>query len=658
MNKLLLAFLALITLISPAQAALDGWDTVPGDACTAAEEGHTRRNASAGLDETEITLICDGTVWQSATGGGGLAALQGQDDAGPCTVEKDGLIKYNASGNPRWEYCHGGTTSWLPFRLPQCQNDGTGECTLSALRSSDDPQFKASSIRCGDNVLGVTGTYGSGSASSFNFTDVTNAALSTLTTASAVTISGIPAGCPGEVEVSGQGSPQISIAGGAWGTSGSIANGQTLAVRLTSSASFSTPHVATVSIGSTDSDWSVTTVAADTSPYAFMFTDQTNVALNTLTTSNSVTIDGINTSTPVSVTGGGSPQISINGGAWATSGNIMNGQSLQVRLTSSSSAGTNLTASVTVGTSTVDWDVTTVGPDTVPNAFSFTDQTGVELSTLITSNSITIAGINTSTPVSVSGGGSPQISIAGGAWGTSGNITNGQSLQVRLTSSASYVTANTATVNVGGVTDDWSVTTRPDVTPGSQTFSTAGSFNFTVPAHNTLTVEVWGGGGGGGGSSGFTDVNGTSGSSSNWDATALVANGGAGSSGNTGGVGGTGSGGTVNISGNNGSNAGTYGGAGGAGGNGGAGGAGSTGHGNPGVAPGGGGSGAYVGTRAGTNSTGGGGGGGYTARTYTAGTYAVGTSVNISVGNRGTGGVGTSRNGGNGAIGRVTITWN
>ena len=169
MNKLLLALLALVTLILPARAALDGWDTVPGDACTAAEEGHTRRNASAGLDETEITLICDdGTVWQSATGGGGLAALQGQDDTGPCTTEKDGLIRYRESGNPRWEYCHGGTTSWLPFRLPQCQNDGTGECTLSALRSADDAQFVASNILSGVNVLGVTGTATGGAAACTN----------------------------------------------------------------------------------------------------------------------------------------------------------------------------------------------------------------------------------------------------------------------------------------------------------------------------------------------------------------------------------------------------------------------------------------------------------------------------------------------------------
>lgn len=524
-----------------------------------------------------------GSNWTCAEDSGGLASLQGTDDPAACTPEKDGLIRYNGSNDPQWEYCHGGTTSWLPFRLPQCQDDDTGACTLAALRNANDPQFKASSIRCGDNLLGVTGTYGSGSAAPFTFTDISNAALSTLTAASALTISGIPAGCPGEVAVSGQGSPQISINGGTWGTMGSISNGQTLAVRLTSSPSFSTAHTATISIGATEDSWSVTTFAADTTPNAFSFSDQTNAALSTLMTSNSITISGINTTTPVSVTGTGA-QISINGGGWVTSGTITNGQTLTVRLTSSASFNTAMTATVNVGGVTDGWSVTTraannctvasgtawavsgktctspsalavshgstgsrtdstepttgtatwscndgtatlqggstcvescsanqtvswstnctaqsgvllangagrsvtntavgysgtrtitcnngtldqsggscTGTDSTPNAFTFTDVTGQALSTLITSNTITISGLTTGASVSVSGSGSPKISINGGAWVTSGTITNGQSLRVQLTSSASFSTALSATVDVGGVTDSWSVTTR------------------------------------------------------------------------------------------------------------------------------------------------------------------------------------------------------
>lgn len=103
--------------------------------------------------------------------------------------------------------------------------------------------------------------------------------------------------------------------------------------------------------------------------------------------------------------------------------------------------------------------VTSAACDTTPAAFTFVNVTGVNRSTLTTAASITINGINTTTPVSVTGTGA-QISINGGTWTTSGTITNGQTLAVRLTSSGSFSTALSATVNVGGVTNNWSVTTR------------------------------------------------------------------------------------------------------------------------------------------------------------------------------------------------------
>lgn len=108
---------------------------------------------------------------------------------------------------------------------------------------------------------------------------------------------------------------------------------------------------------------------------------------------------------------------------------------------------------------------TVYGSDTTPDAFSFTADTDVVVSTVSTSNSININGIDAVTSVSVSGDGSPEININGGGWVTSGNITNGQSLQVRLTSSGSNSTTSTATVDVGGVAADYDVTTAAGADP-------------------------------------------------------------------------------------------------------------------------------------------------------------------------------------------------
>lgn len=97
-----------------------------------------------------------------------------------------------------------------------------------------------------------------------------------------------------------------------------------------------------------------------------------------------------------------------------------------------------------------------------PSGLSFTNVTSASLSTVYTSNSATITFTGCSggaLSVSVSGAATAQISVNGGAWGTSGAISSGQTLQVRLTSSGSVSTTLTATVTVGGSSTNWTVTT-------------------------------------------------------------------------------------------------------------------------------------------------------------------------------------------------------
>ena len=92
------------------------------------------------------------------------------------------------------------------------------------------------------------------------------------------------------------------------------------------------------------------------------FTNVSNASLNTVYTSNAATItfSGCSGALSVSVTGAATAQISVNGGAWTTSGSIYSGQTLQVRLTASGSVNTTLTATVDVGPSaSTNWQVTT-----------------------------------------------------------------------------------------------------------------------------------------------------------------------------------------------------------------------------------------------------------------------------------------------------------
>jgi len=228
----------------------------------------------------------------------------------------------------------------------------------------------------------------------------------------------------------------------------------------TAATSTFTVTVTDASSATASQSLSITIAAAgvDTTPDPFSFTAQTDVALSTVITSNTITITGINSPAAISITGG---TYSINGGAFtSTAGTISNGQTVAVQHTSSASNSTVTTTTLTIGGVSGSFTSTTVaaaGADTTPDPFSFTAQTGVALSTLITSNTITVAGINSPAPISITGG---AYSINGGAFTTTaGTVTNGQTVAVQHTSSASNSTVTTTTLTIGGVSAAFTSTT-------------------------------------------------------------------------------------------------------------------------------------------------------------------------------------------------------
>lgn len=173
----------------------------------------------------------------------------------------------------------------------------------------------------------------------------------------------------------------------------------------------------------------------------------------------------------------------------------------------------------------------------------------------------------------------------------------------------------------------WTPLLPSAVVPGSQSYTTPGTYTFSVPAFNTLSVIVSAGGGGGGGSPycpGRTMIPGSSG-----------------------GVGGTSSfaGGVFG-----------YGGSGGGGGawNGSNGAAGSAAGGDTNTA--GGGASGGAGGVWGRYSGGRGGNGGLSTKTYNSDSFSVGSQIAVVVGSGGSGGGGCS-SGASGASGSVVITW-
>ena len=106
-------------------------------------------------------------------------------------------------------------------------------------------------------------------------------------------------------------------------------------------------------------------------------------------------------------------------------------------------AATAVTANVTI----------TPAPKVTPDAFSFPDRVNVPLNSAVTSNTVTVSGIDVALPVSITGsaGSNAAYSIGCTATFTTGasTITNGQQICVRVTSGINSGEARIATLLVG-----------------------------------------------------------------------------------------------------------------------------------------------------------------------------------------------------------------
>jgi hypothetical protein len=286
---------------------------------------------------------------------------------------------------------------------------------------------------------------------------------------------------------------EYSINSGAYiSTPGTVSPGDVIRVRVRAAATPATS--ATLTIAGMSVTYSATTAgdvpAADTTPDSFGFSGQSGVAASAVVTSELVTIAGLGAPAPISVGGG---EYSIDGGSFtAAPGTVSNGQTVRVRVTAPATAATTAKATVTIGGVTGEFEVTTAAavapPDTTPDAFSFASRSNAALNAVISSDPVVVAGINTSTPIAIVGG---EYSVNGGGYtGGAGTVASGQSVTVRLISSASYATTSTATLTIGGISRTFSVTTEnepaPDHTPNAFSFATKTNVN----PHTTQTSET------------------------------------------------------------------------------------------------------------------------------------------------------------------------
>lgn len=209
-------------------------------------------------------------------------------------------------------------------------------------------------------VLLLTGSSSSGpDPDSFNFADQTDVDTSTVITSDTITLTG---GFFNKTVTRGAGCDSFSVNGGSFiaGPLNSVYSGDTLAIKQTSSASNGHTTTATISVGATDSTWSVTTMSSQ--PDSFNFTNQPYVDKSTAITSDTVTLSGGFSNKTATCT---NCTVSINGGSFVSGPvtGVDSGDTLAIKQTASSSFGTTTNASVIVGTTgSGNWGITTI-PD-------------------------------------------------------------------------------------------------------------------------------------------------------------------------------------------------------------------------------------------------------------------------------------------------------
>ena len=222
----------------------------------------------------------------------------------------------------------------------------------------------------------------------------------------------------------------------------------------------------------------------DTTPDAISFASQTDVNPDEDAFSEVVTVTGFDGAATVTITNG---QFQVNNGNWVTTGTISAGDSLRLFQEVPNTFETTTITTVSINGHDFSFTTTTRAADVTPDNIRFTAQTDVEPSSTVTSNTVTLAGFEGQLVLSVTNG---SLLVNGAAAGTSATVSANDQIQVVQTSSGDFGTSVTSSVTLGGVSADFTSTTRAmDTTPDSFSFVSQSDVEIMAASYsNTVTL--------------------------------------------------------------------------------------------------------------------------------------------------------------------------
>lgn len=433
-----------------------GWEPVPTAYLTATGFGFAL-GAGDTVNGVTVTVKAkrsaspDGTLYAFLAVGG---VQKGSAKSGTLNSSGDTTFTFGSSADGWGAGLVGSDANALQVVVYADPSSGSGTSTVSV------------------DYVKVEVDYGDSTPNAFTFTDLTGQPTATLVTSDAISVTGITV--PAIISVTA-GLEWEKNNSGVWSSSpGTVNNLDTVKLRMTTSALNGATITGNCTIGGVADTWATTTFVADTTPDAFQFNDISGCDPSSVYYSNIVTVSGINTAASVSVTGG---FVSINGGPQVTSGTVSNGGTVQAIGTSSGAFLGSVSVNVTIGGVSEPFVIDTRAADTTPNAYSWTDVPAASVSTVYTSNVVTVAGVEAGFTCNFSTAGtgsSHQYSKNGAAFAAlpaSIALANGDTLQLRMTSPAGVSATGDITTSMNGVVDTWSVTTG-DNTPDAFSFTT------------------------------------------------------------------------------------------------------------------------------------------------------------------------------------------
>lgn len=214
----------------------------------------------------------------------------------------------------------------------------------------------------------------------------------------------------------------------------------------------------------------------DREPDLFEFSSESDAAINSTVTSETITITGLAADANLTIEGGA---YSIGEAEFSTEATtIGNDQTIRVQVQASSAFSTTTTVTLTIGGIDGSFSVTTEAEDTIPESFDLgATATSSTPGEWVESDLITVTGINSASTISIDNG---EFYIVGVDTYPSAATTveNGQQISVRVQSGSTLNETETAILTIGGETDTFGVT-MVDTTPPTA--------NVQFPTPNTLS---------------------------------------------------------------------------------------------------------------------------------------------------------------------------